>query len=146
MRRWEQKDNRSTEIDFTSRKRQTGRATDLPRFIVEEGLNQMRKLSLQADGAKQRSRRKELMPANKTQNPARRHVGLLLALVGLISAALMNGPIQFTAAQTVHGSWSYPRDLASRFLRIKTMRRNCSRARLRKTTTWSITHRPVTKI
>ncbi len=38
---------------------------------------------------------------------ARHTAGLVLALVGLISAALMNRPIQLASAQTVAGGWSY---------------------------------------
>ena len=36
---------------------------------------------------------------------------LVLALVGLISDALMKGPIQITSAQTIAGSWSYTGNL-----------------------------------
>jgi N-acetylneuraminic acid mutarotase len=49
-----------------------------------------------------------MMHANKQQNHARRHVGLVLALVGLISAAtLVTGPIRPASAQADARSWSY---------------------------------------
>ncbi len=47
------------------------------------------------------------MHANKQQNHAGCHLGLVLALVGLMSAALMKGPIQPASAQTGAPSWSY---------------------------------------
>jgi hypothetical protein len=49
-----------------------------------------------------------MMPASKQQNHARRHVGLVLALVGLISAAsLATGPIRESSAQADAQSLSY---------------------------------------
>lgn len=53
------------------------------------------------------SRREEMMPANKRQNHARRHAGLILALFGLISAAtLATGPIRPASAQEVARGWT----------------------------------------
>ena len=49
-----------------------------------------------------------MIRANKQQNHARRHVGLVLALVVLISAATpATGPIRPASAQEVIPSWSY---------------------------------------
>src|SRR4029450_10750883 len=56
--------------------------------------------------SRKESRRNEMMHANK-QNHAGRRLGLVLALLGLPSAPLMKGPIQFASAQKVAGSWSY---------------------------------------
>ena len=42
------------------------------------------------------------------RNNVRRHVGLILALVGLISAAaLVTGPIRLASAQAIAPSWTY---------------------------------------
>src|SRR4030095_1453773 len=59
-------------------------------------------------GGYRERRRNEMMPANRQQNHARRHVGLILALGGLMSvAALVPGPIRLASAQTVAPTWSY---------------------------------------
>ena len=44
---------------------------------------------------------------NSQINLAKYTAGLVLALVGLISAALMKGPIQLVSAETVALGWSY---------------------------------------
>jgi hypothetical protein len=49
-----------------------------------------------------------MMHTNNSQNHAQRHVGLVLALVGLISAATpVTGPTRSASAQTDASSWSY---------------------------------------
>ena len=49
-----------------------------------------------------------MITANKQQNHARRHVGLVLALVGLISATpVILEPAMVASAQGVAPSWSY---------------------------------------
>jgi hypothetical protein len=64
-----------------------------------------------------------MMPANKQQNHERRHVGLVLALVVLISAAtLATGPIRESSAQADAPSWSYTGSLnEARYLHTATL-------------------------
>jgi len=53
-----------------------------------------------------------MLPANNLQKHARHHVGLILALAGLISAAtLVLGPANLASAQAVAASWSYTGNL-----------------------------------
>jgi hypothetical protein len=60
------------------------------------------------------NRRNEMMPANKQQNHARRRAGLVLALIGLISATgLLTYPISPDSVRADAPSWSYTGSLST---------------------------------
>jgi large repetitive protein len=64
-----------------------------------------------------------MMPANKQQNHARRHVGLVLALVGLLSATTPGlEPVMVASVQATAPSWSYTGNLnTSRYFHTATL-------------------------